>query len=77
MTERSRSSNSDGTVIVLTGDRITIRAQGVTVSGTVLSAIFWGSPDGWYIEITPDNGGYSYWKQGLDGGEIVAVESRP
>lgn len=75
MPERSRSS--DGMVSVLTRDRITIHAQGVTVSGTVLSAIFWGPPDGWYIEITLDNGRYSYWKQGLDGGEIVAVESRP
>ena len=71
MTERSRSS--DGTVRVLTSDRITIHAQGVTVSGTVISAIFWGPPDGWYIEITLNNGGYSYWKQGLDGGEIVSV----
>ena len=70
---QSISLSCDGTFTVHKGDRITIHALGITVIGTVLTANYWAPPDGWYIEIALDNGGYSYWKQGLDGGEIVSV----
>lgn len=68
--------DTDGHWTVHKGDHITIQAQGTTISGTVLSATFWGGTDGWYIELTPDYGGYSYWKQGFDGGDIQAVQAQ-
>lgn len=48
--------DTDGQWTVHKGDHITIQAQGTTISGTVLSATFWGGTDGWYIELTPDYG---------------------
>ncbi len=73
---QSISRVCDGVFSVHKGDRITIHVQGVTLSGTVLTATLWEPPDGWYIETALDNGDYSYWKQGLDGGEIVSVVPR-
>jgi len=60
------------------GDIIAIKAKGITVRGTILSACYYGPEDGWYIELINANvpGGYSYWKQGLDGGKIVEVNGR-
>lgn len=57
------------------GDTITIKSQGIKVTGEVLSANDWGGTDGWYIELTKANvpGGYSYWKQGQDGGKIIRI----
>lgn len=57
------------------GDQITIAVQGTTVQGRVISAHWFGPSDGWYIEMTTTTvpGGYSYWKQRWDGGDIVAI----
>jgi len=57
------------------GDQIIVAAHGTTVQGTVISAHWFGSSDGWYIEMTRATvpGGYSYWKQRWDGGDIVAI----
>ena len=54
------------------GDKVTIQVQGIEVTGEVYSANHYGK-DGWYIELTNANvsGGYSYWKQGQDGGDII------
>lgn len=66
---------SNGKVIVNVDDTITVKAQGHTLSGKVLSADWWGEKDGWYIEFTGSHG-YSYWKQRYDGGDIVKVENK-
>lgn len=65
---------TDGKVTVKKGDRVTINAQGIRVTGTVVNVYHWGA-DGWDIETTDANvpGGYSRWKQNQDGGEIVQV----
>jgi hypothetical protein len=57
------------------GDHITVATHGITVQGTVISAHWFGAEDGWYIEMTAANvpGGYSYWKQRWDGGDVVAI----
>ena len=61
-------------LIIKEGDRVEIKAQGITVTGTVDSANNynqWGTkPDCWYIELTSDSGNYHYWKQGVDGGTV-------
>ena len=59
--------------VIIKGDKITIKAKGITVTGRVISVEWNGVEDGWYIELTEANvpGGYSYWKQGIDGGDIV------
>ena len=68
----------DGTVVVVKGDEITVQALGFTVTGKVISADWWGKEDGWYIEIGNTNlpCGYSYWKQGIDGGKIVKLNGK-
>jgi hypothetical protein len=60
-------------------DVVTIHALSRTVKGRVISAEYYGEQDGWYIELTDANvpGGYSYWKQGMDGGYIVTVDNKP
>jgi len=59
------------------GDTVTIKAMGRTVTGKAISANFFGEQDGWYIELTEANvpGGYSYYKQSYDGGNVIAVET--
>ncbi|MEO2202147.1 hypothetical protein ABGV42_00130 [Paenibacillus pabuli] len=61
------------------GDRIKIQAQGITVIGDVYSANFYAYDGGWYIEVENANvpGGYSYWKQGQDGGKILEINGVP
>ncbi len=74
-------------VDVQPGDRVCIRAQGITVCGIVHSASRYSfdfsregkiEGGGWYIEMLKANvpGGYSYWKQGIDGGHIVSVNDK-
>ncbi len=62
-------------LVINKGDTVVIKAQGIQVRGKVLSAAYYGGRDGWYIELIEANvpGGYSYWKQGLDGGSIIEV----
>jgi len=57
------------------GDDVTIKAQGITVKGDVLSAEYY-EDGGWYIELINANvpGGYSYYKQKYDGGNVVNVQ---
>lgn len=59
------------------GDTIEVKAQGMTITGTVYSASHYGE-SGWYIEIEEANvpGGYSYWKQGSDGGSLTKVNGK-
>ena len=56
------------------GDRVEIKAMGITVEGVVNSANNynqWGrKPDCWYIELTSDSGKSHYWKQDQDGGSV-------
>ena len=56
------------------GDKVKIKAQGILVTGKVVRVDHWEGY-GWDIELTEANvpGGYSHWKQGTDGGEIVEV----
>jgi hypothetical protein len=44
----------------------------------VYSADHNGERDGWYIELKNANvtGGYSYWKQGYDGGRILSINGK-
>ena len=58
-------------------DTVTIKAQGITVTGEVLSAEHNGK-NGWYIELENANvpGGYSYYKQIYDGGDVVGVSKK-
>lgn len=60
---------------IVYGDRIAIQSQGRLVIGFVESAYDYGQDGGWYIELVRANvpGGYSYWKQDHDGGNIVQV----
>lgn len=53
------------------GDKVTIKAQGIKVTGIVYSATFYNN-EGWHIELIEANipGGYSYWKQNQDGGTV-------
>jgi len=61
------------TIKLKAGDRIRVKCQGQTITGTVLTAYNWKvipeDPDDWYIEFTGPNG-YAYWKQGVDGGQV-------
>lgn len=59
-------------------DTVVVAAQGIKVTGQVLTAHWWGEKDGWYIEMSPANvpGGYSYWKQGSDGGKLVSINGK-
>lgn len=40
------------------------------LEGTVISANYYGTTDGWFIELNTEEFGYGYWKQGSDGGEL-------
>ncbi len=61
------------------GRPVTITVKGVEYSGTVISALNWGTDmePNWYVEIQyakearPGWGTYGYWKQAYDGGTVV------
>lgn len=59
------------------GTEVAIMFNGRKIKGTVISARNWGGNDGWYIELTREDGGYGYWKQGPDGGALVEVGGEP
>lgn len=55
------------------GTQVVIKAQGLTIKGTVLKAD--QETEGWYIEGTSDQtNGYFYWKQPSDGGKLISVD---
>lgn len=60
------------------GDIVEISALGINVRGKVVFVDHYGD-DGWDIELTDANvkGGYSHWKQQLDGGNLVSVNGKP
>jgi hypothetical protein len=69
---------TDEKISINKGDILTIAAKGILVTGQVYSANYYGESDGWYIELTNANvpGRYSYWKQGFDGGKIIAINGK-
>lgn len=59
---------------VLPGDTVEVHACGIRVTGTVLTASWYGPRDGWFIELRSTSGKYHYWKQGPDGGSLVRCD---
>jgi pyruvate/2-oxoglutarate/acetoin dehydrogenase E1 component len=59
------------------GDRVTIKAQGITVTGTVINAEHYDQ-SGWYIDMVDANtsGGVSSYRQRDDGGQVVAINGK-
>lgn len=55
------------------GKWVRIRHNNVNIDGKVISADHYGPRDGWYIELLKRDGDYRYWKQGQDGGTLLAV----
>lgn len=58
------------------GDRVRITAQGAVRVGLV-STSHWSRNGGYNIELVDDNVGYTYWKQGSDGGTVMLLEVGP
>ena len=58
------------------GDAVKITAQGLTVTGEVLTANDYKEDGGWYIELLDAKGKYYYWKQGIDGGTLLEVNGQ-
>lgn len=60
------------------GDAVRIAGRTFTIE-RVFSADYYGNPkypspdDGWFIEFTDTNSMYHYWKQYLDGGELLTA----
>lgn len=67
--------NFAGRQRITKGSEVTIKCQGITVKGEVLSADNWETDTNpnWYIELRDTKGQYRYWKQKYDGGELVEV----
>ena len=74
-------------ITVKVGDRITIQGPAATVTGKVVTVEHWNFDfdrhgnivgGGWYIQLTEANvqGGFSYWKQGMDGGRITHINGK-
>lgn len=59
------------------GDRVKIGAKGIAVTGDV-AAVTYYDMDGYDIELVNADiaGGYSHWKQGLDGGQVISVNGK-
>ena len=55
------------------GTEVTINAQGINVTGEVISAQHYGD-EGWYIELLDTKGNYRYWKERYDGGHLTHIE---
>lgn len=51
------------------GDAVKIGGRTYEIKKVYYSAYF--SPEGWMIEFVDTNGQYHYWKQYLDGGELL------
>ena len=60
----------DQQIIIIRGDTVEIKAQGETVTGTVISASYSFLGKDWNIEFTDSTGTYRYWKQKQDGGTV-------
>lgn len=62
----------DEPLVINVGDRVKIYARGTTRTGTVLSAVNYGTDvdPNWYIEIQDET---AYWKQEIDGGWVVRL----
>jgi len=56
------------------GQTVAIQVNRTNVRGKVISASHYGA-DGWYIELTDENGMYRYWKQGQDGGKLRGIDT--
>lgn len=55
------------------GDYIKVGNQKIRIK-KLITANYYGELDGWYVEFLSSNGNYHYWKQGLDGGELIYAE---
>lgn len=63
-------------ITIKRGDNVEIKAMGMTVTGTVISAdcSILGKTPNWMIEISDTNGTYRYWKQQYDGGAVRVLK---
>lgn len=54
------------------GDKVVIRANGLTITGTVVGNPYWSKWSGWDIELNNSNTGFgmSHYKEEYDGGTI-------
>lgn len=70
-----RIEKDDHVLIMANPDKF----QGKCFEGSVLSAKNYGSPSEpkWYIELHDNLLGYVYWKQDIDGGTLLRVNSHP
>lgn len=59
---------------IFSGDRVTIKAMGISLTGTCETVQFHGGEYG--IELRLDNGEPRYWKQWMDGGTVVKVNEQ-
>lgn len=50
------------------------RPNSKPLEGTIISCNYYGKDDGWFVELSTEEFGYSYWKQGSDGGELYIIE---
>lgn len=58
---------------VRVGDKIRAKGSTFTVK-QILSYEDWGNDGGIYLEFVDTNNQYHYWKQDLDGGEVIRNE---
>ena len=56
------------------GDKIHCQNLIITVGEKIYYNEYFGERDGFYCEFLDSNGGYHYWKQGLDGGYVEPLK---